>query len=105
MKRATTISRFSRSGPRSPRGASRIDALCCHSERRLTIEAQPLGLPSAMFTPVFAVVRTVGWVAHWSEMIADPEHRIFRPRQLYQGPTERPVTPIGQRQPHPPLVG
>ena len=45
-----------------------------------------LGLPLAMFTPIFAVARTVGWVAHWNEMIADPETRIFRPRQLYQGP-------------------
>jgi citrate synthase len=64
-----------------------------------------LGLPPAMFTPIFAVARTVGWVAHWNEMIADPETRIFRPRQLYQGPAERPLAPIGQRQPHPPLVG
>ncbi len=45
-----------------------------------------LGLPPAMFTPVFAVARTVGWIAHWSEMVADPETRIFRPRQLYLGP-------------------
>ena len=55
-----------------------------------------LGLPPAMFTPIFAVARTVGWVAHWNEMIADPETRIFRPRQLYQGPTERPVAPISR---------
>jgi citrate synthase len=48
-----------------------------------------LGLPEAMFTPVFAVARTVGWAAHWSEMMADPETRIFRPRQLYCGPAER----------------
>ena len=48
-----------------------------------------MGLPPAMFTPVFAVARTVGWVAHWNEMMADPETRIVRPRQLYTGPTER----------------
>ena len=42
-----------------------------------------------MFTPVFAVARTVGWVAHWNEMIADPEAQLFRPRQLYTGPAER----------------
>jgi citrate synthase len=57
-----------------------------------------LGLPSAMFTPVFAVARTVGWVAHWNEMIADPETRIFRPRQLYTGPTERAIAAFGERQ-------
>jgi citrate synthase len=64
-----------------------------------------LGLPSAMFTPVFAVARTVGWVAHWNEMMTDPETRIVRPRQLYTGPTERLVTPVEQRTAHPPLVG
>jgi citrate synthase len=51
------------------------------------------------------VARTVGWVAHWNEMIADPETRIVRPRQLYLGPSERPVVPISQRQAQPPLVG
>ncbi|MGH7030298.1 MAG: citrate synthase [Stellaceae bacterium] len=55
-----------------------------------------LGLPPAMFTPVFAVARTVGWLAHWNEMVTDPETRIFRPRQLYEGPTERPVAQIGR---------
>jgi citrate synthase len=64
-----------------------------------------LGLPPAMFTPVFAVARTVGWVAHWNEMMTDPETRIVRPRQLYVGATERPVTPIDDRAAHPPLVG
>jgi citrate synthase len=64
-----------------------------------------LGLPPAMFTPIFAVARTVGWVAHWNEMIADPEARIVRPRQLYLGPSERPVVPVSQRQAQPPLVG
>ena len=64
-----------------------------------------LGLPPAMFTPVFAVARTVGWVAHWNEMIGDPETRLFRPRQLYAGPGERAVVPISERAPHAPLVG
>jgi len=59
----------------------------------------------AMFTPVFAVARTVGWVAHWNEMIGDPETRLFRPRQLYAGPGERAVVPISERAPHAPLVG
>jgi citrate synthase len=64
-----------------------------------------LGLPLAMFTPVFAVARTVGWMAHWNEMIADPETRLSRPRQLYTGPIERPLVPIAERATHAPLVG
>jgi citrate synthase len=64
-----------------------------------------LGLPPAMFTPVFAVARTVGWVAQWNEMIADPETRLSRPRQLYTGCAERDVVPIARRATHQPLVG
>jgi citrate synthase len=64
-----------------------------------------LGLPPAMFTPVFAVARTVGWVAHWKEMIADPETRLFRPRQLYTGSGERAVVPMAECAKQPPLVG
>ncbi|MBV8578075.1 MAG: citrate synthase, partial [Acetobacteraceae bacterium] len=63
-----------------------------------------LGLPPAMFTPVFAVARTVGWVAHWNEMIADPETRIFRPRQLYTGPVCREMVPLAERAARKPLV-
>jgi citrate synthase len=69
------------------------------------ITFRALGLPPAMFTPVFAVARTAGWIAQWNEMIADPETRIFRPRQLYLGPTERPVVPLANREPHASLVG
>jgi citrate synthase len=64
-----------------------------------------LGLPPAMFTPIFAVARTVGWVAQWNEMMTDPETRLVRPRQLYTGPTERPLVPVGERREHAPLVG
>jgi citrate synthase len=64
-----------------------------------------LGLPPAMFTPVFAVARTVGWVAHWNEMMTDPETRIVRPRQLYVGPSERSFVPVERRAARPPLVG
>ena len=56
-----------------------------------------LGLPSTMFTPMFAVGRTAGWAAHWCEMHRDSESRIGRPRQLYLGPTERSYTPVGER--------
>ena len=64
-----------------------------------------LGLPPAMFTPVFAVARTVGWVAHWNEMMSDPETRIVRPRQLYVGAKERNVGPVDRRKEQMPLVG
>ncbi|MGH6962026.1 MAG: citrate/2-methylcitrate synthase [Dongiaceae bacterium] len=50
-----------------------------------------------MFTPMFAIARTVGWVAHWIEMISDPTMRIARPRQVYTGAGERTVTPIATR--------
>jgi citrate synthase len=50
-----------------------------------------------MFTVLFALARTVGWVAQWNEMIADPQQKIGRPRQLYTGPTERDYVPIKDR--------
>ena len=48
-----------------------------------------LGIPRSMFTVLFAIARTAGWVAHWQEMVSDPHMRIGRPRQLYTGPTQR----------------
>ena len=48
-----------------------------------------IGFPTTMFTVLFALARTVGWVAQWNEMISDPEQKIGRPRQLYTGPTQR----------------
>ncbi len=56
-----------------------------------------LGIPVNMFTPMFAIARTVGWAAHWIEMISDPTMRIARPRQVYTGAAERDVAPIAQR--------
>jgi citrate synthase len=56
-----------------------------------------MGFPSEMFTVLFAVARTVGWVAQWREMIEDPEFRIARPRQLYTGATQRDYVPIDKR--------
>ena len=56
-----------------------------------------LGFPESMFTVLFAVARTVGWTAQWMEMLADPEQRIYRPRQLYVGSTERPFVSLEQR--------
>jgi citrate synthase len=50
-----------------------------------------------MFTVLFAVARTVGWISQWKEMMEDPSQRIGRPRQLYTGATARDVTPIDAR--------
>jgi citrate synthase len=56
-----------------------------------------LGIPTSMFTCIFSLARTVGWIAQWNEMISDPEQKIGRPRQLYIGPTRRDVVPIQKR--------
>ena len=56
-----------------------------------------IGFPTDMFTALFALARTVGWVAQWNEMIADPDQKIGRPRQLYVGPTQRNYVPVDQR--------
>ena len=61
------------------------------------ITLKALGFPTDMFTVLFAIARTVGWIAQWKEMIEDPSQRIGRPRQLYTGPTERSYIPIGDR--------
>jgi citrate synthase len=56
-----------------------------------------MGFPETMFTVLFAVARTVGWIAQWKEMIEEPSLRIGRPRQLYTGPTSRPYVPLSER--------
>jgi citrate synthase len=56
-----------------------------------------IGFPTAMFTALFAIARTVGWVAQWNEMIEDPSQKIGRPRQLYTGQTRRPYVLVEQR--------
>src|SRR5271154_2487894 len=56
-----------------------------------------LNIPRSMFTVMFAIARTAGWVAHWLEMIEDPGMRIARPRQLYTGPTKRDFKPLAER--------
>ncbi|HEY5597357.1 MAG TPA: citrate synthase [Kiloniellales bacterium] len=58
---------------------------------------QAMGFPTTMFTVLFALARTVGWVAQWKEMIEDPDHRISRPRQLYVGETRRKFIPMNKR--------
>jgi citrate synthase len=56
-----------------------------------------LGIPTSMFTCIFSLARTVGWIAQWNEMISDPEQKIGRPRQLYNGPRQRDVIEIAKR--------
>jgi len=61
------------------------------------IVQRAMGIPVSMFTAIFAMARTVGWIAQWSEMISDPEYKIGRPRQLYTGVAPRDVAPIALR--------
>jgi citrate synthase len=61
------------------------------------ITLKAMGFPTTMFTVLFAVARTVGWIAQWKEMIEDPSQKIGRPRQLYTGPTPRDYQPISRR--------
>ena len=56
-----------------------------------------IGFPTSMFTVLFAISRTVGWIAQWTEMMEDPEQKIGRPRQLYTGPTQREYVPLASR--------
>ncbi|MFC5064276.1 citrate synthase [Actinomycetospora atypica] len=58
---------------------------------------QAMGFPTEMFTVLFAIGRLPGWIAHWREMIEDPDTRIGRPRQVYTGPTERDFVPMEER--------
>jgi citrate synthase len=61
------------------------------------ITLRALGFPTSMFTVLFALARTVGWIAQWKEMIEDPSHRIGRPRQLYTGEKRRDYVPMSRR--------
>jgi citrate synthase len=58
---------------------------------------EAIGFPTSMFTAIFALSRTVGWIAQWKEMIADPQKKIGRPRQLYHGSAARDYVAIGKR--------
>ena len=61
------------------------------------ITLSAMGFPTTMFTVLFALARTVGWIAQWKEMIEDPSQKIGRPRQLYTGATQRDYTPLSSR--------
>ncbi|HET9161178.1 MAG TPA: citrate synthase, partial [Caulobacteraceae bacterium] len=61
------------------------------------ITLRAMGFPSSMFTVLFALARTVGWISQWKEMFEDPQRKIGRPRQLYTGATQRDYTPIEKR--------
>jgi citrate synthase len=56
-----------------------------------------LGIPVSLFTGIFAMARTVGWIAQWNEMIEDPDQKIGRPRQLFLGKTSRAFVPLAER--------
>jgi len=71
--------------------------LCPHLDFYSAITLKALGFPTEMFTVLYAIARTVGWIAHWKEMIEDPAQRIGRPRQLYIGATERTFVPMDAR--------
>ncbi len=61
------------------------------------IVLRALKVPLNMFTVIFAIARTIGWISQWNEMISDTEHKIGRPRQLYRGPEKRDFVPISER--------
>ncbi|MEW5888319.1 MAG: citrate synthase [Pseudomonadota bacterium] len=61
------------------------------------IVQRALGIPTQLFTGIFALARTIGWIAQWHEMIGDPENKIGRPRQLYVGAQQRDVQPMANR--------
>jgi len=61
------------------------------------ITLKALGFPPEMFTVLFSLARTVGWIAQWKEMIEDPKQKIGRPRQLYTGPTKRDYVDLSKR--------
>jgi citrate synthase len=71
--------------------------LCPHIDFYSAITLKTLGFPMDMFTVVYAIARTVGWIAQWKEMIDDSSQRISRPRQLYTGATERTYVPMEAR--------
>ncbi|MDV7141903.1 citrate synthase [Tropicimonas sp. TH_r6] len=58
---------------------------------------EAMGFPTSMFTPIFALSRTVGWISQWHEQLSDPEHKIGRPRQLYTGAAYRDYVPVDER--------
>ena len=61
------------------------------------ITLRALGFPTSMFTALFALARTVGWIAQWKEMLEDPHQKIGRPRQIYTGKKQRDYTPLSKR--------
>ena len=61
------------------------------------ITLRAMGFPASMFTVLFALARTAGWISQWKEMFEDPHRKIGRPRQLYTGPNERDFVPIEKR--------
>ena len=61
------------------------------------IVQRAIGIPTSLFTAIFALARTVGWIAQWNEMLSDPDYKIGRPRQLFTGSVTRDVPPMDKR--------
>jgi len=79
-----------------PSTSLNCNSLCAKS-KGLGITLKAMGFPTSMFTVLFALARTVGWIAQWEEMIEDPSQKIGRPRQLYTGETRRDYVSITKR--------
>jgi citrate synthase len=89
--------------------AKRLEEVALHDEFFVSRKLYPnvdfysgiiyraMGIPTNMFTVMFALGRMPGWIAHWKEMLDDPKSRINRPRQIYTGATQRPYVPLDQR--------
>ena len=78
-------------------GAAASQKLSPNLDFSSAITLRALGFPTEMFTVLYAIGHTAGWIAHWKEMIDDPSQRIGRPRQLYTGATERTYVPMELR--------
>ena len=74
-----------------------IKQIAVQEEIHNAVILSAIGFPTTMFTALFALARTVGWIAQWAEMIEDPAQKIGRPRQIYTGATERPYTMLNKR--------
>ena len=82
---------------RSPTSTSSTRKLYPNVDFYSGIILEAIGFPTSMFTAIFALSRTVGWISQWKEMIADPQKKIGRPRQLYHGSPARDYVPLASR--------
>ena len=76
---------------------AKVEQLNAKIKEEDTLFLKAIGIPTSMFTVIFAMSRTVGWISHWDEMLSEKGHKIGRPRQLYTGYTARDFTPLNKR--------